>query len=165
MSIPRTVSASKAVAHGEIYEGDLDVAQLPRLKEEVGDAGGNVHARWRAGQDAGGYPEVEGRLNGQLALTCQRCLLPFDWPFDINVTLQLVRSEAEAARLLQECEPYEVQDDVLPLRDMTEDEVLLALPLMPRCKTCENAAPSAAPPQPDEPKRSNPFAALKKLKF
>jgi uncharacterized protein len=108
---------------------------------------------------------MNGKIDGTVQLVCQRCLKPFQWPFDLDVQLRLVRSDAEAAQLLQDCEPYEVREDVLPLQEMTEDEVLLALPLMPRCKTCENAVHSAEPPQPDEPKGSNPFAALKKLKF
>lgn len=163
MSIPRTISASRAVARQERYEGDLSIAQLQRLQESV-SRGGRLHVQWTAGRSATGRPQLQGKLTGALELTCLRCMEPFDWGFDLDVDLQLVSSETEASRALAECEPYEVHEDTLPLREMAEDEVLLALPLMPRCKTCENDAPSAAPTEPDEPKRSNPFAALKKLK-
>jgi uncharacterized protein len=50
--------------------------------------------------------------------------------------LRLVGSEAEERRLLRECEPYLVEDDVLPLQEIVEEEALLALPIAPRCPAC-----------------------------
>lgn len=162
MSIPQSVRASKAIAHVEQYEGELPIAQMKRLAENSAGAG-NVHALWQAGRDPAGHPQMRAHIEGAVDLICQHCLRPFGWTIAIDSTLRLVTSDREAADLLHDCEPYEVQDDLLPLREMTEDEVLLALPLMPRCKTCENSAQSAPPPPPDEPRDPGPFAALKKL--
>ena len=160
MSIPQSVRASKAIAHDEHYEGEIPFAQLERLAANSA-GGGRIRAQWRAGRDAAGHPQMLARIEGSVDLVCQRCLKTFAWPMAIDSKLRLVSNDREAAEVLQDCEPYEVHDDALPLREMTEDEVLLALPLMPRCKTCENSD-QAAPP---EPQRPNPFAALKKLKF
>ncbi len=164
MSIPQTVRASKAVAQAEHYSGELTLVQLKRLAQTAGNEG-RVHADWRAGRDDAGHPQLRGYVHGSVRLVCQRCLQPFDWQVDLETHLHLVQSDAEAAGLLPHCEPYEVHEDLLPLHDMTEDEVLLALPLMPRCKTCENAVERATSAAPDEAKSPNPFAALKKLKF
>jgi uncharacterized protein len=164
MSIPQSVRASKAIAHAEQYEGELPVAQLKRLAANTAGSG-RVRAVWRGGKDPSGHPRLEGRIDGSVDLICQRCMKPYAWPVAIESVLRLVSSDREAAESLQDCDPYEVQDDSLPLRDMTEDEVLLALPLMPRCKTCENSAETASSEPPDEPRGPNPFAALKKLKF
>jgi uncharacterized protein len=164
MSIPQSVRASKAVAHADQYEGELPVAQLKRLAANTaGD--GRVHAIWRAGRDDAGHPRMRAQIDGAVDLVCQRCLSTYAWPVAIESDLRLVSSDQEAAQSLQDCEPYEVQDDLLPLREMTEDEVLLALPLMPRCKTCENIGETASSEPPAEPPGPNPFAALKKLKF
>jgi uncharacterized protein len=162
MGIPQAVRASKAVAQAERYSGELTLKDLKRLAEST-TGQGRLQAEWQAGKDHAGQPQLRGRIEGTLGLLCQRCLKPFDWPVAIDAALQLVDNEAEAAQVLPEADPYEVHDDTLPLREITEDEVLLALPLMPRCKTCENAA-APTPPR-EEPTSSNPFAALKKLKL
>lgn len=165
MGIPQTVRASKAVLHAERYGGELTVAQLRRLADAV-PGGGTITAEWQAGRSADGGGELTGRIGGSLRLGCQRCLKQFDWPIDIDLRLRLVGSDAEQARLLHDFDPYLVSQDELPLRELTEDEILLALPLMPRCKTCENAATSQSPAKPpDAPQGPNPFAALRKLKF
>ena len=69
---------------------------------------------------------------------CERCAATYDWSFDIDVDWRLVESEAEEQRLLAECEPVLIEDDWLPVRQLIEDEVLLAVPVMPVCErnTC-----------------------------
>ena len=166
MAIPQTVRASKAVAHAEHYTGEVPAAQLRRLAASTDHANGRITADWRAGRDAAGHPELFGRIGGSIALVCQHCLGAFDWTVDINVQLRLVDSDAEEARVLHECDPYRVHGDALPLREMTEDEVLLALPLMPRCETCENNAHTEpAGESSDESEGPKPLAALKQFKF
>jgi uncharacterized protein len=164
MSIPQSVRASKAVAHAEQYEGELPAAQLTRLAQ-TSAAIGHVHARWEAGRDEAGHPQLRAQIRGSLDLVCLSCLKTYAWPLAIEAELRLVSSDQQAADLLQDCEPYQVQDDLLPLREMTEDEMLLALPLMPRCKTCENIEETAPSEPPAEPRGPSPFAALKKLKL
>jgi uncharacterized protein len=165
MGIPHSIQAARAVSHQERYAGRLAIKSLKRLAEVLTDSAGELEVEWRAERDAFGHPLLDGRLKGRLALQCQSCLKNYTWPLELEVRLRLVSSEAEERKLLGDCDPYLVQDDELPLREITEDEVLLALPLMPRCETCENAAQSQPSNHPsDEPARPNPFAALKKLK-
>jgi uncharacterized protein len=87
-------------------------------------------------------PFLRGRIRGELQLVCQRCLETFGWPLQANVDLRLVENEADEAKWLQDYEPYLIADDRLPLHAIVEEEVLLALPLAPRCSGC--ALPLAA---------------------
>jgi uncharacterized protein len=100
-------------------------------------------------------------------LTCQRCLQPFKVPLAIDRRIRFVRGETQAEAL-----DAESDDDVLALarstdvRALLEDELLLALPLVPRHDLCPQPLPMAAQadmPE-DEPARPNPFAALQALK-
>ena len=101
-------------------------------------------------------------------LTCQRCLQPFAVPLHIDQRIRFVRGEAEAEAL-----DAEIEDDVLALskslnlRDLVEDELLLALPIVPRHDACPQPLPvplgSDAVPD-DVPERAHPFAALQRLK-
>lgn len=101
-------------------------------------------------------------------LTCQRCLQPFQVPLAFERRLRFVRGEAEAEALDAESE-----DDVLALsrsldlRELVEDELLLALPLVPRHGVCPLPLPMSAGEADlaaDTPERPHPFAALQALK-
>ncbi len=101
-------------------------------------------------------------------LTCQRCLQPLSVPLAIDQRLRFVRGEAQAEAL-----DAELEDDVLALsksldlRELVEDELLLALPIVPRHGVCPQPLPvplGDAPAPDDVPERENPFAALQRLK-
>jgi uncharacterized protein len=87
----------------------------------------------QAEKDRQGQSWLRGAIRGELRLTCQRGLHPFTWVCDLTPALRLVESEADEKRVMQEAEPYRVEDDRLPLRELVEEEVLLALPIVPRC--------------------------------
>jgi uncharacterized protein len=101
-------------------------------------------------------------------LTCQRCLQPFRLTLEIDRRIRFVHGEARAEAL-----DAEIEDDVLALskaldlRELVEDELLLALPIVPRHGVCPQPLPvplGEAPAPDDVPVRENPFAALQRLK-
>jgi uncharacterized protein len=166
MGIPVKVSAAGAVAKGQSYDGEITVKMLPRLAELAQPGKEPLQVRLTA-DDRSGYSRLHGKVSGEMMLVCQRCDRPFAWPLEAKIDLRLVKTEQQEHDLLSDCDPYVVADDVLPLRELIEDELLLALPMLARCESCENSgyvAPETA--QPEAPtRRENPFAALKdKLK-
>ncbi|HUP93144.1 MAG TPA: YceD family protein [Solimonas sp.] len=164
MGIPFKIHATHALAHGEQHAGEIAIKLLPRLVEQLEGPAGRLQVQLEATR-APGYPMVRGRVQGLLPLACRRCGKSFEWPLDVTLNLRLVRSDDEERNALHDCDPYRVENDELPLHEMVEDEVLLALPMLPRCPACENAVLAAAPaemPKLEEPRRDNPFAALKK---
>jgi uncharacterized protein len=120
---------------------------------------------------AGSEPELWLALQvGTSAwLTCQRCLQPMEVALTLDRRLRFVRGEAQAEAL-----DAEIEDDVLALtrqldlRELVEDELLLALPIVPRHARCPKPLPMALAL--DEPgddaasARPNPFEALRMLK-
>lgn len=130
------------------------------------------HVEWRALGELrparGGEPEIWLHLvaSTRLALECQRCLQPVSTELDVDRRFRFVAGEDEAARIDAESE-----DDVLALarhldlHELVEDELLLALPLVPRHETCVLPLPAdggeAEEPEPDRP---HPFASLAALK-
>jgi uncharacterized protein len=104
--------------------------------------------------------------SAQVALTCQRCLKPVQEDIDIDRWIRFVDTEAEAAAL-----DVDSDDDVLALprhldaRELIEDELLLALPLVPRHEVCPEPLAHAEDVEELEiEERPNPFAALAALK-
>ena len=113
--------------------GSVPLAQLPRLVGQLAEPAGELQVSLEAGRDGAGQAWLTGTVEGELSLTCQRGLHPFAWSCRVETRLRLVNSETEEEKAMQEAEACLVQDDVLPLRELVEDEVLLALPMMPRC--------------------------------
>lgn len=166
MSIPQKIRASAAVAQAQRYTGEVRVKDLPRLAQALADDVGSLQVEIVATQVSRRAAMV-GNIQGLVNLQCQRCDQPYAYPLKAAVDLRLVSSEEEEKQLLKDCEPYWVHDDNLLLHELIEDEALLALPMLPRCNSCENSV-QAAPVQPERDEhsdRENPFAALKKLKF
>jgi uncharacterized protein len=104
------------------------------------------------------------RAAARLTLQCQRCLEPMSVPLNIERSILFVPGEAAAEQLDAECE-----DDVLALtpaldlRELVEDELLLAQPLVPRHEVCPNALPLKDEADLTQ-ERPNPFAVLAELK-
>lgn len=116
----------------------------------------------------GGAPQTWLRLSASttVALQCQRCLQPVAETLAVERWFRFADDEQEAERLDEELE-----DDVLvasrtfDLHELVEDELILALPLVPRHEVCPEPLPMSAG-EADEPEEAapNPFAALAALK-
>jgi uncharacterized protein len=77
-----------------------------------------------------------------------------------------VKSDAEIETLAPEYEPLVSADGRVALKELVEDELLLALPLVPRHEgdaACGGFTETAADAESGEA-RKNPFAELAKLK-
>lgn len=159
-------------------EGEWPAASLERLAEAAApDAPATAWPplRWslegETRQPKGGQPQIWLRLQcrAEVALTCQRCLKPVTEALDVDRWIRFVATEAEAEAL-----DADSDEDVLALprhldaRELIEDELLLALPLVPRHEACPEPLAhideEAADGEPAETERPNPFAALAALK-
>ena len=71
---------------------------------------------------------VTGRVAGEAAHRCARCLKEFDGPFDVRL------SELFAAGSGPDDDEYPLQDGTIDLEPMIRDAVLLSLPFSPLCR-------------------------------
>ena len=169
---------ARAFAQAEArLELDTPLPRLSRLREEVaGDPQpvGPVH--WEVAGEmrpgpTGGVPAPWMHLTAHtsLPLTCQRCLGPVDTPLEVDRWFRFVADEATA-----EAQDDDAEEDLLALEprpslyELLEDELLMALPLVPLHETCPVPVVFSAGERdvPDEAERpgKNPFAALERLK-
>lgn len=165
-----------AFAHDDAsLEGEWAAASLQRLADSgapEAPASGWPALRWhlhgevRQPKGAAAQTWLHVTAGTQVALTCQRCLKPVQETVAIDRWIRFVDTEAEAAAL-----DVDSDDDVLALprhldaRELIEDELLLALPLVPRHEVCpEPLAHVDDAEEPEVQERPNPFAALAALK-
>jgi uncharacterized protein len=162
--IPEVVDAWRWVAARRRIEGRAPLASLPRLRDGLLDPEGDVRFTIDFDRDALQLPRVALVAEAELPLQCQRSLQRFLLPVKVEQTLGLIRDEAEEAALPEGYEPLLVPADGLlrPL-DLVEDELILAMPVVPVSPGSEPVGDDW-PQDADEPRRDNPFAVLSALK-
>ena len=121
----------------------------------------------RGFREIGGASFLRVRAECVLVLECQRCLEGFDWSIDVDRTLEVVDSEEAAEAGLAEADPEAVERIVgsrrFDLAGLIEDEIILAMPYVPKHDICPRPPASAAGSETDTSSPS-PFAALGKMK-
>jgi uncharacterized protein len=170
---PRRLDVEAFAKDGGSLEGEWPMTMLRRLADAAHPDTKPSElqaARWSARGEhrpmRGGPPQIWLHLHGEgrIPLVCQRCLGPVDTPIEADRSFLFVEGEDAAAALDADSE-----DDVLALtraldlQALVEDELLLALPLVPRHDVCPEPLPLSHDDAPEEEK-PNPFAALAALK-
>jgi uncharacterized protein len=161
-SLPSRIDPWRLTAEGGRLEGSLALAALPRLVAELDRTDGVVSVALVAGVDRQGVRFIGGAVRTEVELVCQRCLGPLRLALDVTVGLGLVHDEAEVDRLPEEYEPLLVPEGIIHVADLVEDELLLALPRIPRhddVRDCEANGYRA----PDRVEQDQPFASLASL--
>lgn len=163
--VPDFINPLRAAEGGYDIAGQVSFTRMPRLSAMVENRDGAAEVDLHFAIDDQKIPTVTGRVRSDLALICQRCLKAMKVSIDIEVALGMVASEEEARRLPDHYDPVVIEDQRLAVAAVVEDEILLALPAIPRheggaCKAADTG--SAAEPA-AEPK-DNPFAVLATLK-
>lgn len=123
---------------GETRAGHWALRDLPRLRPSLLDDAGALRYALRGARDALGRRALRLTIDGVLQLCCQRCLDGMKFPLAIDAILVLAASEAE---IDADGEDPESPDRVLakremPIGDLIEEEVLLAMPFAPRHERC-----------------------------
>lgn len=155
--------------NNEQSSGSLQVAELLRLSEDCANSEGVLEWSLAGGQNQYGHPELTLTVSGAVNLVCQRCLTPFAYEIDSESVLVLAKSEEDADEIEALLEDDEVDVVVgsksLNVRDLIEDEALLAIPQSPRHAVCPdtsgNSVPKAETAPADGSKKESPFAVLK----
>ena len=149
------------------FAGELPVAAMSRLGGMLAGSEGVAQYALDFGRDEFGAAYLQVHVEAPLTLTCQRTLEPFVLPLTVDSRLGLIRSEREEAALPPGCEPLLVEEDgKLNPADVIEDELLLALPLVP-VNPHSSLPPEVTGPGPEASvaeATDNPFAVLRGLK-
>ena len=168
---PKRFDVAGFAASGGSLTGEWPLAALPRLASAglAGSAGGGPAIQWQASGaraalgGAGAQPVLRLIADAAVAVECQRCLQSMVVPLHVDRRLFFVEGEDAAAALDTDSE-----DDVLTLepaidlRALVEDELILALPLVPRHEVC--AEPLPLHDEGEALPAEHPFAALATLK-
>ncbi len=166
------IDIDRLARRGETLSGRWPLAGFERLETLLASVDGDV--RWQA--SARRQHRVEGgedtflvlALEALLSAPCVRCLGPVEIPVDERREFMLVADEETAERLDDPDSELEViaADTPFRLAELVEDELILAVPPLPRHPACELPIPdqdAGAEANPPESVR-RPFEGLGKLR-
>src|SRR3546814_2157403 len=77
----------------------LPLSSFERLREVLVDDAGVLQVELHA-EKSRGAKRLQGTVNGELALSCQRCDARIAWPLQIDIDLRLVETEEEEQAVL-----------------------------------------------------------------
>ncbi|MFL6674899.1 MAG: YceD family protein [Massilia sp.] len=145
-------------------EGVTPVAEMPRLAADCADPSGEIRWSIQGGATKQGYPSLTLSVAGTVNLVCQRCLAPFAYEIDSSTVLVLGRDDEEADQIEEILDDESIDvivgSDCCDIRELLEDEALLALPQAPKHEVCpDNKLLDAL-----KSEKVSPFAGLKNLK-
>jgi uncharacterized protein len=174
---PQKLDVTAFAKENGTLEGRLPLADFPRMMVELqaierpNDQDYFVH--WKAHGHAqpvpGGKDKIwlELEVDSAIPQICQRCLNLAALPVDFEHSYRFVATEQQA-----EEEDEASEEDVLVLSkafnllELIEDELLMAMPLIPMHETCPEQLPNEAvdPDFQEGEAKPNPFGALAALK-
>lgn len=155
---PERISAKPIVLEGVFAPRDLE-----RLADSLAGPEGELRYRITASLDKQRRKVVSCIIEGFVFLMCQSSLDAFRHGISVQDRLVLVENEAQLPPVEEEndVEDYLVADEPLDIRDLVEDAVLLALPMVPRKPGLEEAKGGDGKPA---TRKESPFAVLASLK-
>ncbi len=134
------------LARGEAeIDFDVPLAELPRLRARIAGIGGSVRGAARFGKRSG-FPVVELSLAGKATLQCQRCMQAMELPVDGTTHVALILAEADAAEVPEDLEPVLAREGRISAGELVEEELLLALPIVPLHEELSVCAVAASAP-------------------
>lgn len=180
--VPRKTDLMLLAEQDESVCGAIPITRMTRLVQDlpaqpivkdVSDieegAAGLVWFEFSGHRQTGRRPRVYLKVQAIVALTCQRCMGEMPFVVDETVEFELFASEVkvQSAESAEEVDPDApeplVADSPLDLLEIIEDQLILAIPYVPKHEACEPAKLSAG--EPAEPvKRESPFKVLESLK-
>ena len=173
-SAPTRLDLKLLAQSGSEIAGSDMLSKYERLSHEARGLAADSPIEWSAlgeirsaqtGQDEV-WLHVKARVS--MPLVCQRCMGPMEVALDVSPSFRFVATEEIAL-----AQDEEAEEDVLVftrefnLAALVEDELLMALPLIPRHAVCPTQVKlSAADAEFDQAsgEMTNPFSALAQLK-
>lgn len=162
--LPATIKPVKLARKEGKLVGYMPLKQLTTLVADCVSEEGRVEADLALKMD-GNRPEIHGTARTRVQLVCQRCLEPVDVELDIAVDLGIAQTEEQVNEMPRSLEPFILEEEEIPLADLLEQELILAMPIVAYHDSCQ-----PFPYEADEEtgvgaeEKPNPFAVLEQLK-
>ena len=165
--LPDLVDCERLAEDAAVLERVYELGSFARIADALADPRGVVRASFAFSKTPLGRAGARVAVSAEPQLVCQRCMQGFAFPVSGGSEIEFaVDDEASAAD--SEREPFRADGGLVSLKDLAEEELLLALPVAPACiapQGCSRAPDFAAQTERSEESAGTrkPFSALKDL--
>jgi uncharacterized protein len=155
--------ADDAVALDRVYP----LGEMPRIQDLLADTRGTVRASFAFAKLGSGRSGATVAVEAVPQLVCQRCLQGFAFAAAGSSEVEFSDDSAAGAPDSQR-EVYATDGGQVSLRELAEEELLLALPIVAACSTPQTcgrapAVEAGAEIEDSSGERTRPFTALQDL--
>ena len=151
--------AKKEISLSGLYQ----ISDFPRISEIASNKKDNIRADLSFYLKNSKTPCVDGIIELDIVLACQRCLDDLSIVLKVNFNLAFVKHDQQSEELDSNYEIYVIEEEELATHNLISDEILLSIPMVPThdydCIKDINEQEIV------EGKSENPFAILKKIKI
>jgi len=154
------VNAVELAGRAAELDRELDLSQLPRLKEAGALPGTRAMARLAFGLFEH-KPTIEVRIGGLIVMLCQRCMRPCRSEVDETDLLMVVPTDRE--EVAGGFEPCVAEPDHLSVPAIIEEQMLLAMPLVPMHADLSECRAPAGTGRAGDDQKQRPFANLRDM--
>ncbi len=158
----RPVDVTRLADAREVCEFDVDLAEFPRLEDQLARQGARARGSLRVDRERA-VPVVDVAVRAEVPLTCQRCLGVVEVAVESAARVAIVADLAAADALPADLDPFIAADGRVALRELAEEQLLLALPLVARHEDDAQCAAAKAAAEPAALVTQKPFAELGEL--
>ena len=167
LKLPITIDPYKSAQRRLECDGVFELSGMNRLLAACEAGSGQVKVDVKFDVDEQGLITVTGSGSASVELACQRCNEAFEHILELDFCFSPVKDAEAADDLPSLYDAIELDENgEVNLRELVEDELLLAIPLIPRheLEDCQAPADSVWGELPEELDKPNPFDVLKQLK-
>ena len=161
--LPTFINPSALAEKGVVLQGDISLEKMTRLADSLYNTEGQAHIDWSFSLDNQERVLIQGSVQTELAMECQRCLEVLLLPVDISVALMSLHKDQTEDNLLPDFEVLNLEAIPVLLTALVEDELILALPLVAMHEQC-SAIAYASHKETLVEEKPNPFQVLSVLK-
>jgi uncharacterized protein len=165
--LPDRVDYERLAEDAAVLQRVYPLGDLPRLQDLLADTRGSVAASFAFATLGSGRMGATVAIEANPHLVCQRCMQGFAFPVAGSSDIEFADGAGEPQAGLER-EVYSTERGSVSLRDLAEEEMLLALPIVAACSTPQTCgwAPTVPPAAEalDAPgDRTRPFTGLQDL--
>jgi uncharacterized protein len=164
--LPDRVDCAHLADNAVVLERVYPLGEMPRLQDVLADTRGSVRASFAFAKVDSGRAGATVAVEAMPQLICQRCLQGFAFAAAGSSQIEF-SSGSETRAADSQREVYAMEEGLVSLRELAEEELLLALPIvaMHTPQACGRAPSYEAGGEiediPDD--RTRPFTALQDL--
>lgn len=130
--LPARVNHRKLAMEKRKLEGTLPLASFSRLLESLESEAGEVSVKLEFRKARKHATMLVGEASTVVSLVCQNCLAPMDYELSATLRHYIVKDEEALFKLDEEDDGIICEDDLVDIVDLLEDELILAVPMVPK---------------------------------